>query len=38
MSHHGPPHLFEDADDEDADCLKGIQNAAVKCRFVLNRN
>jgi hypothetical protein len=36
-SHHGPPHPFKGARVV-ADTLTGIQNAVVKCLFVLNRS
>jgi hypothetical protein len=36
-SHHGPPHPFKDAEGV-VGSLTGIQNAIVKCLFVVNRN
>jgi hypothetical protein len=36
-SHHGPPHPFKDTGVV-VDSLTGIQNAMVKCLFVVNRS
>jgi hypothetical protein len=36
-SHHGPPHLFKDAEVV-ADSLTGIHNAILKFLFVINRS